>query len=88
MTRRQLLATVTVLMLALCGDAVARQSAPAPSGHWVGTLEAGVSLAVEVDLALQGGHIDLASLGKWRVDDGQNTMQISRHHQSPTLPSR
>jgi hypothetical protein len=53
MTRRQLLATVTVLTLALCGDAVARQSAPAPSGHWVGTLEAGVSLAVEVDLARQ-----------------------------------
>ena len=56
MTRRQLLATVTVLTLALCGDAVARQSAPAPSGHWVGTLEAGASLAVEVDLARQGAE--------------------------------
>src|SRR4029450_9683742 len=54
MTRRPLLATVTVLTLAVCGDAVARQSPPAPSGHWVGTLEAGASLPVEVDLARQG----------------------------------
>ena len=54
MTRRQFLATLTVLTLAPCGDAVARQSTPAPSGHWVGTLEAGASLAVEVDLAPQG----------------------------------
>jgi hypothetical protein len=54
MTRRHVLATVTILTFALYGDAVARQSTPAPSGHWVGTLEAGVSLGVEVDLARQG----------------------------------
>src|SRR4029450_9722786 len=54
MTRRPLLATVTVLTLAVCGDAIARQSAPVPSGHWIGTLEAGASLGVEVDLARQG----------------------------------
>ena len=54
MTRSQLLATVTVLTLTMCGDAVGRQSTPAPSGHWVGTLEAGASLGVEVDLARQG----------------------------------
>lgn len=54
MTRRHVLATLTILTFTLCGDAVARQSSPAPSGHWVGTLEAGVSLGVEVDLARQG----------------------------------
>lgn len=54
MTRRQLLATVTVLTFGVWSDAVARQSTPAPSGHWVGTLEAGTSLGVEVDLARQG----------------------------------
>jgi hypothetical protein len=54
MTRRQLLATVIVLTFGVWSDAVARQSAPAPSGHWVGTLEAGASLGVEVDLARQG----------------------------------
>ena len=54
MTRRQLLATVTVLTLGAWSDAVARQPAPAPSGHWVGTIEAGTSLGVEVDLAKQG----------------------------------
>jgi hypothetical protein len=59
MTRRHALATVTILTFALCGDAVAGQSAPAPSGHWVGTLEAGASLGVEVDLAQQGA-------GTWR----------------------
>lgn len=53
MTRRQLLATLIVLTFGVC-DAVARQAAPAPSGHWVGTLEAGASLAVEVDLAREG----------------------------------
>ena len=54
MTRRQLLATVIVLTFGVWSDASARQVAPAPSGHWVGTLEAGVSLGVEVDLARQG----------------------------------
>jgi uncharacterized protein len=54
MTRRQLLVTVIVLALAPSDDAVARQSTAAPSGHWVGTLEAGASLGVEVDLARQG----------------------------------
>ena len=56
MTPRQLLATVTLLTFALCGDAIARQSTPPPSGHWVGTLEAGASLGVEVDLARQGAN--------------------------------
>jgi uncharacterized protein len=59
MTRRHLLAMVTVLTFALCGEAVARQSTPAPSGHWVGTLEVGASLGVEVDLARQDA-------GAWR----------------------
>jgi hypothetical protein len=54
MTRRQLLVTVIVVALAPSDDAVARQSTTAPSGHWVGTLEAGASLGVEVDLARQG----------------------------------
>jgi hypothetical protein len=54
MTRRQLLATVILLTFGVWSDAVARQSAPAPTGHWVGTLEAGASLGVEVDLARQG----------------------------------
>jgi hypothetical protein len=54
MTRRQLVATLFVLAVAPHGDAVARQATRAPSGHWVGTLEAGTSLAVEVDLAAQG----------------------------------
>jgi len=54
MTRRQLLATVIVLTFGVWSDASARQAAPAPSGHWVGTLEAGASLGVEVDLARQG----------------------------------
>ena len=57
MTRSHVLATGTILTFALCGDPVARQSTPAPSGHWVGTLEAGVSLGVEVDLAQQGASI-------------------------------
>jgi uncharacterized protein len=59
MTRRHVLAAVTMLTFALCGEAVARQSTPAPSGHWVGTLEAGASLGVEVDLARQDA-------GAWR----------------------
>ena len=54
MTRRQLLATVIVLTFGVWSDVSARQAAPAPSGHWVGTLEAGASLGVEVDLARQG----------------------------------
>jgi hypothetical protein len=54
MTRNHLLATVIVLTFGVWSDAVARQSTPAPSGHWVGTLEAGASLGVEVDLARQG----------------------------------
>jgi hypothetical protein len=59
MTRRHVLATATILTFALCGDAIARQSTPSPSGHWIGTLEAGASLGVEVDLAQQGA-------GAWR----------------------
>ena len=54
MTRRQLFATVIVLTFGVWSDVSARQAAPAPSGHWVGTLEAGASLGVEVDLARQG----------------------------------
>ena len=54
MTHRQLLATVIVLTFGVWSDVSARQAAPAPSGHWVGTLEAGASLSVEVDLARQG----------------------------------
>ena len=54
MTRRQLLATVIVLTFGVWSDVSARQAAPAPSGHWVGALEAGASLGVEVDLARQG----------------------------------
>ena len=54
MTRNQLVAVVMVLTFGVWSDAVARQSKPAPSGHWVGTLEAGASLGVEVDLARQG----------------------------------
>ena len=54
MTRRQLLATVIVLTLGVWSDAVARQAAPAPSGHWVGSLETGPGIAVEIDLAPQG----------------------------------
>jgi len=56
MTRRQLLATVIVLTFGVFSDAVAQQPAPAPTGHWVGTLEAGASLGVEVDLARQGAN--------------------------------
>ena len=54
MTRRQLLATVIVLTFGVWSDVSARQAAPAPSGHWVGTLEAGASLGLEIDIARQG----------------------------------
>ena len=54
MACRQLLVTVIVLTFGLWSDVSAQQAAPAPSGHWVGTLEAGASLGVEVDLARQG----------------------------------
>ena len=54
MTRRQLLAAITILTIAFGGATGAQQAAPAPAGHWVGTLEAGQSIGVEVDLAPQG----------------------------------
>jgi hypothetical protein len=54
MTRRQLLAAVIVVTVTFSDATIARQTVPSPSGHWVGTLEAGQSLGVEIDLAPQG----------------------------------
>jgi hypothetical protein len=54
MTRRQLVAAVIGLTVTFSAGTMARQSVPSPSGHWVGTLEAGQSIAVEIDLARQG----------------------------------
>lgn len=45
------------LLLALCGaaePAFARQATKGPTGHWLGSLEVGQSLGVEVDIASKG----------------------------------
>jgi hypothetical protein len=52
MTRTGLLATVIALATTLAA-AQKPAPAPAPAGHWVGTIEAGPGIAVEVDLAPQ-----------------------------------
>ncbi len=53
MTRRRGFAALTLLLSALCADARAQSPAPAPSGHWAGSLE-GPGIGMEVDLAREG----------------------------------
>jgi len=50
------LALAVVALVAVSGSAGGQQApaAPPPSGHWVGSIEAGPGLSVEVDLGRQG----------------------------------
>ena len=63
------LALAVVALFALSGSARGQQApaAPPPSGHWVGSIEAGPGIAVEVDLGRQGdgwrGTISIPSQG-------------------------
>src|SRR3954463_16356538 len=62
MTRTELFGSVIVLAVTFSTAATARQTGPSPSGHWVGTLEAGQSLGVEVDLGPQGADAWLGTI--------------------------
>jgi hypothetical protein len=55
MTRRRGLAALALLLSALCAQARAQSpaAAPAPSGHWAGSIE-GPAIGVEIDLAREG----------------------------------
>ena len=63
------LALALVALFAISGAARGQQApaAPPPSGHWVGSIEAGPGIAVEVDLGRQGdgwrGTISIPSQG-------------------------
>ena len=50
------LALAVVALFAVSGSADGQQApaAPPPSGHWVGSIEAGPGISVEVDLERQG----------------------------------
>jgi len=55
MTRSRLLAALTLVTLTVCADVQAQPAAgTGPVGHWVGTLDVGPGLAMEIDLGRQG----------------------------------
>ena len=68
-----------LLLVATCISAEARQSAPAPSGHWTGSIEAGPAIPIEVDLERQGdgwrGTISIPSQGAKGVPLGDVTVK-------------
>jgi hypothetical protein len=55
MTRSRLFAAMTLIAFTLCADIQAQPAAgPSPVGHWVGTLDVGPGLVMEIDLGRQG----------------------------------
>jgi hypothetical protein len=55
MTRSRLFAAMILVAFTFCADVQAQPAAgPSPVGHWVGTLDVGPGLAMEIDLARQG----------------------------------
>ena len=55
MTRSRLFAAMTLVAFTFCADVQAQPAAGAsPVGHWVGTLDVGPGLVMEIDLGRQG----------------------------------
>ncbi len=55
MTRSRLFAAMTLFAFTFCADVQAQPAAgPSPVGHWVGTLDVGPGLVMEIDLGRQG----------------------------------
>jgi hypothetical protein len=69
-SRASVIAIVCAVAIAVGDRAYARQTAPAPTGHWIGNLPAGPGLDVEVDLVSKGstwsGTISIPAQGtRW-----------------------
>jgi hypothetical protein len=80
MIRKVILAAVA--LVALSGIARGQQAAPAlPSGHWIGAIEAGQKIDVEVDIGRQGegwrGTISIPAQGAKGVPLGDITVKGS-----------